>query len=179
MPASGKTSLGRRVAERFSLPYLSKDGIKERLFDALGWGDRAWSKRLGGATYDLLFHVLEALLAAGRSCIVEANFYPEFHTERFAELGRSYRFEAFQIHCVAEGAVLLDRFRERWERGERHPGHLDDVTLVELRERVAQGGTGPLPLEGRLWEVDTTELERFDDLELFAAIEVALGGEPG
>jgi 2-phosphoglycerate kinase len=39
-PCAGKTTIARRVAERFSLPWMGKDMVKELLFDALGWQDR-------------------------------------------------------------------------------------------------------------------------------------------
>jgi 2-phosphoglycerate kinase len=43
-PAAGKTTLGRQLAGALSLPFIHKDGIKEILFDVLGWRDRAWSR---------------------------------------------------------------------------------------------------------------------------------------
>ena len=38
-PCTGKTTLGRKLAKQLRLPFLSKDGIKEVLFDTLGWED--------------------------------------------------------------------------------------------------------------------------------------------
>src|SRR3954464_3844836 len=105
-PGSGKTTLGRRVAEEFRLPFIHKDGIKELLFDTLGWSDREWSKRLGHATYMIPFHILEGLLKAGTSVVVESNFPPAFDDERFGELRAKYPFDAFQVVCVADGDVL-------------------------------------------------------------------------
>jgi dephospho-CoA kinase len=32
-PATGKTTLGLRLAETFGVPYISKDGVKEPIFD--------------------------------------------------------------------------------------------------------------------------------------------------
>lgn len=41
LPATGKTTLARRIATDLRLPLLAKDAIKETLFDTLGWSDRA------------------------------------------------------------------------------------------------------------------------------------------
>jgi SpoVK/Ycf46/Vps4 family AAA+-type ATPase len=54
-PASGKSTLGRQLAQRLGLPFLSKDLFKEVLFDVLGWSDLEWSQRLGRASMKLLF----------------------------------------------------------------------------------------------------------------------------
>jgi len=56
-PASGKTSLAQPLARHLGLPLLGKDTIKEVLFDSLGTGDRAWSRRLGAASYAVLLEL--------------------------------------------------------------------------------------------------------------------------
>ena len=59
-PCTGKTSIALYLAEKFQLPVVYKDGIKERLFDRLGWKtDRQWSKLLSLASYDLLYYYKE------------------------------------------------------------------------------------------------------------------------
>jgi hypothetical protein len=96
-PASGKTSIGRRVAHDLRMPYIGKDDIKERLFDALGVGDRSWSRKLGMATYDLLYWFVELQLQAGRSVIVESNFRAAISGPQFTQLQgdtRSRRFKS-------------------------------------------------------------------------------------
>src|SRR5262249_42209328 len=70
-PGTGKTTLAEKIGEVFQLPVFNKDGIKEILFDTLGWSDREWSKRLGHATYMILYHVMERELAARVSFVVE------------------------------------------------------------------------------------------------------------
>jgi predicted kinase len=49
LPGSGKTSLATPLAAALGLPMLSKDTIKEALWDALGPGDRVWGTQLGTA----------------------------------------------------------------------------------------------------------------------------------
>jgi len=50
-PASGKTTLARRLGLHWSVPVFCKDDVKEALFEALGQGDRAWSRRLSEASF--------------------------------------------------------------------------------------------------------------------------------
>ena len=167
LPCSGKTVLAERIAVQVRLPLITKDGIKERLFDSLGWSDRAWSKKLGGATYELLFYFMEQLLAAGQSLIVESNFYPAFHLERFLAIQQRAPYRALQIQCVAEGEVLVRRFRQRWERGERHPGHVDPETYTELDATLRKGKQPPLEVGGAYLEVDTNDFALIDYERIF------------
>ena len=52
-PGAGKSTLAEYLARELCLPLISKDGIKEILFDTLGWHDREWSKKLGHASFEL------------------------------------------------------------------------------------------------------------------------------
>src|SRR5262252_6392146 len=73
-PAAGKTTVAWEIAARLGLPLVAKDTIKEALYDALGVGDLEWSTRLGGATFAVLWALLEDSLRAGASVVAEANF---------------------------------------------------------------------------------------------------------
>ena len=78
-PCTGKTTVGKRLAETFNLPFINKDEIKELLFERLGWSDRSWSKLLSLVSYDLLFYFTESRLRAGNSLIVENIDYPSLY----------------------------------------------------------------------------------------------------
>ena len=82
-PAMGKTTLGKRIASDFALPFLRRDGVKESLYDTIGAGDRDWSRQLGMASIRLLFYVLERLLEGGQGLVIESNFYDRYDTPRF------------------------------------------------------------------------------------------------
>jgi predicted kinase len=81
-PGPGKTTVAQALAAELELPLVTKDDVKEALFDALGTGDREWSRRLGRAAYDVLFVMARRLLEAGTSCVLESNFSTEDHTRR-------------------------------------------------------------------------------------------------
>jgi hypothetical protein len=73
-PGAGKTSLAGPLAAALGYALLAKDTIKEALHDALGAPetDRAWSRRLGGASMELLW----TLAARAPEVVLEANFRP-------------------------------------------------------------------------------------------------------
>src|SRR5262249_19586607 len=130
-PASGKSTLGRELARRLGLPLLSKDLFKEVLFDQLGWSDLEWSHRLGGASMALLFRSAGALIAAGQSMALEANFYAEWDTPQLRRLAEHQPCRFVQLVCTASRATLEERYRRRTMTGERHPGHTQSEALEE------------------------------------------------
>jgi predicted kinase len=176
LPCSGKTNLGRRISRLHKIPFISKDGFKERLFETLGYSDRAWSKKLSGASYEMMFYVLEELLEVGLSCVLEANFDPQVHSETLAKITRKFQTRVLQIHCVTQPEILLERFRNRWKSGKRHPGHADEVMLPEM-ELLVKHKILPLELPCPIFELDTTDLAKLDTAALFAAIEAELKHE--
>jgi predicted kinase len=149
MPAAGKTTLARGLAQDLELPLVAKDDIKEVLYDTLGVGDPDWSRRLGAATYALLFAFCRELLSAGQAAVAEANFFAGSHEADFAGLPPHC---LVQIHCNAPLAVILERYAGR----ARHPGHVDRDRANDLRQRFDDGAHGPLGLAGDLIEVDTS-----------------------
>lgn len=173
-PASGKTTLARSLADDLKLPLFAKDDFKELLFDSLGWSDRDWSRKLGGASMRLLFAALEAELRAARSCVVEANFSVEYDAPQFLDLQARYPFRVFQIQCCAQGETLLERFQTRAQSGERHPGHVEQGQFQEHRSTLLRGRSEALPLAGTLYELDTTNLGALDIAPLLATLRLAL-----
>jgi predicted kinase len=155
-PASGKTTLARRLADDLQLPLVAKDALKEALADALGPPvDVAASVRLGTAAYAILYLQATELLQAERGVIVESNFRRGLsEIELQPLLGR---WVACLVHCRARDDVLLARYAERFARGERHPAHLDAERDAALRADLAAGTFEPLELAIPSVVVDTTD----------------------
>ena len=173
LTCTGKTTLSKRIAQELGLPLVNKDGIKELLFDHVGWSDRAWSQQLGRASIELLYYFAETQLAVGRSLVIESNFDPKLATPRFLAMKEKYGFIPFQIQCQTEGKVLLQRFKDRAESGERHPGHVDHLNYPGVAATLRQGPLAHLAIGGQVIELDTTDFQKIDYAGLMAALRVA------
>lgn len=173
-PCAGKTALGRRLVKALRLPFINKDGIKESLFETLGWKDRAWSQQLGRASSELLWYFAEAQLAAARSLIIESNFDPTFATSRLLALKTKVDFEPFQVQCIAAGEMLFQRFKARAESGERHPGHVDRLNYAEFQSMLTHPRHYTLEIGGAGVEVDTTDFQQIDYERLIHTVRLSL-----
>lgn len=141
-PCSGKSALAARVSRDTGWPIVAKDTYKEILFEVLGAGDPAWSRRLSRAAFAIQFGVADSLLSAGASLLLEGNFNAGEHAEQIASMVAG-RARVLQLACSAEDALLAARWRARARLGLRHPGHLDSGN-----ERVARDTERYAPLPG-------------------------------
>lgn len=132
LPGSGKSTLAKPLAKELSLPLIAKDAIKEFLFDQLGTADRAWSKTLGKTSNDFLYSLTEALLADGRSLIVENAFEKAFAAPRLQSIIEQYHPEVVEIYCATDPEIRKQRFIDRNESGKRHPGHADHENYTAI-----------------------------------------------
>jgi hypothetical protein len=169
--------LGSWLANELNIPLFHRDGFKEVLFDTLGWSDLEWSQRLGGASYGLLYHAAEALLQAGVSVIVESNFEPQFDTQRLLAMAARHPYMPLQIRCMADGAVLFERFKQRVSSGRRHPGHVDQLN-IPIYEPIAREGPGPrndfLDIGGERIDVETTDFATLDYDHILGLVRAAI-----
>jgi hypothetical protein len=151
LPASGKTTLGRRLAQALDLPLLDKDEILEALFDGLGVGDAEWRNRLSRAA-----DVVLQRLAGQTAGAVLASFWrhPQVTGESGTPTGwiSALSGRVIEVHCVCPPAVAAERFLTR----KRHEGHLDrDKRSEDLAaDFVRLAALGPLGI-GPLVQVDT------------------------
>lgn len=175
LPASGKSSLARRLARDLALPVVSKDEIKEQLFDSLGQSDREWAKRLGGAAFDILYLTLSKLLLSRSCVIVDADFVaPQRAQTELSRIAVQVPYRSLRINLVCDGDVLFERFKSRSLSGERHPGHVDHLNFAEFEATLRRGRRPALELDGELMEVDTSDLERIPYRSIVDAITAAM-----
>jgi predicted kinase len=168
LPCAGKTSIAEQLAVDLCLPIMTKDGIKEQLFTALGWKDRDWSRQLSQASVELLLYFAETQLAAGNSLIVECNFRPDLVAPRLRAMQTQYVATFFQVYCRAGIKTLYERFKAR--TGTRHPGHADEQYLAEFPALLEQAQQETLDLGCPVFVVDTTDLTKVDYPALLKAV---------
>ncbi len=154
-PGSGKTTVARPLAMALGWPLVSRDDLKELLFDHLGIGDREWSKALGAASYDLMDRTLGLLMETGAGVVAEANFSAAA-ARSLRALAQRWDYAVLEVCCSAPAPLLVARFNRRAHEGQRHAGHRDADNLPEQAARVAVPyqplGVGPV------LRLDTTEL---------------------
>ncbi|MBN2075382.1 MAG: AAA family ATPase [Dehalococcoidales bacterium] len=167
---TGKTTLAEKIAVKYNLLLLYKDGIKEPLMDSLGVENREESRKIGIATYKVLYTLFESVMRTGNSLVIESNFYAEYDSEKLNSLIREYGYAAVQIQCRTESKVLFERYMKRANSEDRHPGHFD-LQYQHVESALMDGRTKPQKIDGQLIDLNTTDFEKIDYAKLFETIE--------
>jgi predicted kinase len=142
LPGSGKSTLAAPLAAALGWPLLAKDAIKESLWDSLGPGDRAWSRRLGVAAQELLME----LAGATPHAVLDTFTHHEWK-HRIASLpGR-----VLEVHCGCPPALARARYADR----RRHACHFDAELLADTWDRWVREDAQPLGL-GAVLSLDTS-----------------------
>jgi predicted kinase len=138
-PGAGKTTLARALADELGFSLVTKDNIKETLFDALDGpaGDLQFSRKIGRAAMELIWMLAERC----PDVILEANFRPRGQYERAKIAALSGHLVEVYCSCPIEECVR--RYNERSEGGRRHDAHvvrtITTETLAEYGEPVGIG----------------------------------------
>lgn len=161
-PGTGKTTLARKLAPALRLPLIARDDLKESLFETLGWSTVAWSQQLGRATYELVYLLIERLLEARCSLLVETPFDPDWANPRFQALQARHPFRPAQVFLSTRADLLRRRYAQRVDSGERHPGHVDRLRMGQFDTVELTRRNRPLDLDGPVFHVDTTDFASLD-----------------
>lgn len=169
LPCTGKTTIARSIAKHLQLPMVNADTYRMFLFDEFDTPSGREKQEVENASVPFLFELVEVQLATQRSCVVETPRQSEEETRRFRSMAERYGVEFVQIHCVADSAILFERFRRRSETGETH-SPTRELRIEEFREMITTGRSQPLDIEGRIIEVDTSDFLRVDYAKLYAEL---------
>lgn len=164
-PASGKSRLARPLADKLRFPLLQKDMFKETLAEP--FGDRApqFTEELGHGAVMAMYKVADELLRSGVSTIIESPFPKGKAEPDLKPLIAKAR--AVLIHVSADPKLVIKRYADRMDSGDRHPVHNAGNQVDKLRRQLREGTTDPLDLPIPLITVDTTDSE--PDVDALAA----------
>lgn len=143
IPAAGKSTMAEALAEYFSLPVLSKDRIKELLYDTVGFRSREEKVRLGIASMNIMYYMAEQLMKRGQAFILENNFENVSKEGLLAILER-YSYKAITVTLTGDYEKIYERFRKRNDSPDRHRGHVVNDCYPEKQPNHA---AAPIPYE--------------------------------
>ncbi|MBQ4050305.1 MAG: ATP-binding protein [Oscillospiraceae bacterium] len=175
MPATGKSTLARRLSEAFGFPILEKDDIKEEMFDTIGYRDLTEKRALDVAANAILLRCAGAVLSKGQPLIVVNNFDSAMSGRVQDMIDRS-GCRCVTVFLNGDPDVLYKRYVARDAKKVRHPGHTfidrypplegDDLDRSMTREyfadRFEKHGMADFRLDGRRIDLDATYPEKID-----------------
>lgn len=176
IPASGKTTMAKYLSEQFHIPMISKDLIKEILYDEVGFHGRPEKVKLGNASMEIMYYMAEQLMQFQQPFILENNFEHVSKEGLFAILEK-YSYTAITVRMTGDYEALYKRFEKRNNSPERHRGHVvnDQYPEPEFRteapptmtydifmDAIKRRGFDSFIGNGPLVTVDTTDFARVD-----------------
>ena len=187
IPAAGKSTMAKVMSEKLKLPVISKDTIKELLFDNVGFQSRAEKVKLGIASMEIMYYVAGQLMKAGQPFILENNF--EYSSEHgIKNLLEKYQYPALTITLTGDYKVIYQRFLKRESSPDRHRGHVVNDCYPERKEYnpeilksksisyenfvsgIEKRGFDAFCADGRQMKIDTTDFSKINMEALFSQI---------
>jgi predicted kinase len=163
-PGSGKSTLARHLARILQMNLISKDLIKESLWDDFqpAVEDLEWSQRLDAAAMEVFW----ALAAQSQRVVLETDFRPRNDPEKAKFSGLSAKL--VEVYCSCPPEVALHRHERRATQVGLHPAHvaptLDAAFLAECDQPIGLGS---------LIEVDTTQVIDIEELAKVISADLA------
>lgn len=184
IPASGKSTMARFLAEAFGLPVISKDRIKECMYDTIGFRSREEKVKLGTASMQIMYDLAEELMRSARPFILENNF-ENVSKEGLLTILEKYEYEAITVTLTGDYKIIYQRFLERNRDPGRHPGHVVNdcypgskeinspvqISYERFVEGITQRGMDSFTANGPQIILDTTDFGRLDREDLVRRIQ--------
>lgn len=123
IPASGKTVLAEYLSASLHIPVVSKDKIKEILFDTIGFRSRTEKVALGTGAMETMYYFAGQMMRAGQPFLLENNF-ENVSRPGIQSLLEKYGYQAVTVRLTGDYNVLFNRMIERNNSPDRHKGHI-------------------------------------------------------
>ena len=126
LPATGKTTLARKVAEKTGAIILRTDVIRKEMFT-----EPKYTEEEKEQVYNEMFSRAEKFLIKGQVVILDANFYLQSLRDRAGDVARQSGKKFFIVECILDEEKVLERMKER-------PAKQDasDANSIEIYHRI-------------------------------------------
>jgi len=136
LPATGKSTIARKLAEIKGYEILSSDMLRlfllkgEDIFDKEVASDM--DRRL--LVYEVMFKKAEDILKEGKGVILDATFVKQDLRKRAASISYSLKRPFIIVETVCDKEIALDRIRKRREKDEYESNAIsEDAYFNNLR----------------------------------------------
>jgi predicted kinase len=157
LPASGKSTLARRLSADLCLPLVSRDRLRPTLGSLIAvvpGEEEGW--RVGRALDQIINHFVHRVLDVGIGAVIDANFnWPE-QMEAVRELVAERRPDCFEVCLWADPDVLRGRFSARGD-----PPLSDELTPI-FEKAVSRPRVPVLRPPAKVVEFDTTDFTEIE-----------------
>ena len=187
IPAAGKSTMAKFLGEQMQLPVLSKDSIKELLYDTVGFRSRSEKVRLGTAAMDIMYYAAEQLMSCRQAFILENNF-EHASREGLTAIQDRHGYQAITVTLTGDRETIYRRFLERNQSPDRHRGHIVNdrypeegpstvpppPSFEDFTAGIAARGMDTFTANGPHITVDTTDLDLIDRADLLKRLRAIL-----
>ena len=176
-PATGKTTYGRLISKKFEIPFISKDKIKETVYDAMSDNkllEYEEKRKIGSTSYSILYLISEELMKVGNSFILESNFGKQA-IPVLENLISKYKYNSLTIRFNCETQTLHKRFLKREQSEERHMGLVANGVFDKIEDfKKTIDLANEFKISSNEIIVDTTDFNHIDINKLIEKIEEKL-----
>jgi predicted kinase len=141
LPGSGKSSLSKQLAKRFSAVHLNSDAIRKELFPK-----PSYSEEEKKTVYMEMARQAGEILGRGNNVIADATFSRKEYRRVLDAVAARTGTAVFTIKCILHEGETRKRLEMRKMSG-KNPSDADYDVYVKLKETFE-------PLEGPHLEVD-------------------------
>lgn len=191
IPAAGKSTMAEQLSERLDIPCISKDSIKEIMFDTIGFHSRAEKVTLGVSSMEIMYYMAAQMMKRNQPFILENNF-ENSSKEGLKKLLDQYQYKAISVILTGNYEVIYQRFVNRDKSPDRHRGHvvndcypekeqkdkkeIASLSYQEYVEKIIARGMDQFFISDANIMVDTTCFEKIDLEDIVKQIRSSASG---
>lgn len=142
LPATGKTTLAKALAEKIDGVHISSDTIRMSMLE-----EREYTEEEKKMIYDAMFQEAGKNLKEGKKVVLDATFYKKELRKRARETAREAKVNFFMVECVTHEDLLRERIFAR------KPGETESEADFGVYKKVKEQFE---PIEGEHLAVDTS-----------------------